>query len=100
MTASRRLVLEATRGADVAVQSARLLAPLRAEPALMETLETYLSLGSSKAATAAALRMHRNTVIKRLDRIAGLLRLDLEDADVRLALGIACRSQAPSTDEG
>lgn len=89
----RRLVLQATRGADVAAFSEQLLRPvLTADEALLETLETYLAMESSKAETARALHTHRNTIVKRLDRISALLGLDLDDPEVRLALEIALRA--------
>lgn len=69
-----------------------LLAPLDGQdPELRATLRAWLDAGSSSAA-AARLGVHRNTVAGRLRRVAELLRLDLDDAEVRLALSLACRA--------
>lgn len=92
---TRRIILDATRGASVSFRSDDLLRPLReTDSNLMATLQTYLALESSKSATASALKVHRNTVIKRLERIEEVLQLDLRDPEVRLALEIACRGRS------
>ncbi len=56
---------------------------------LLETLRTWLSLHGSWDRTAAALRLHRNTVRQRIGRVAELLDTDLQDADVRMELWFA-----------
>ena len=94
-SAARRLVMSAVASAEVSTGSSRLLEPLRdlGGEALLTTLETYLALDSSKAETAAALHLHRNTVTKRLERIEQVLKVDLRDPEVRFALRIACRGR-------
>jgi PucR family transcriptional regulator, purine catabolism regulatory protein len=78
------------------------LTPLRdGDPSgeLMRTLRTYLDLESSTTATAAALGVHRNTVIQRVDRARRLLPLDLDDPDDRLLVHMATRADdTPTTD--
>ncbi len=68
-----------------------LLAPLT-EP-LAETLRCWLSLHGSWDRTAAALRVHRNTVRQRIARCAALLDADLDDMDVRTELWFALRTR-------
>jgi hypothetical protein len=72
----------------------RLLRPLTAVDTggqLVHTLSCYLDNESSATATAAALGVHRNTVLQRLDRIRSLLAVRFTDADERLALHLAIR---------
>ncbi|GAA2481643.1 PucR family transcriptional regulator [Actinocorallia cavernae] len=68
-----------------------LLAPLAAQPALTDTLRTWLSLHGSWDRTAVALGVHRNTVRQRVARSALLLGADLDDPDVRMELWFALR---------
>ncbi|WP_262057997.1 PucR family transcriptional regulator [Streptomyces sp. STR69] len=68
-----------------------LLAPLAANPALTETLRTWLSLHGSWDRTAVALAVHRNTVRQRIVRCAALLDADLDDPDVRMELWFGLR---------
>ncbi|MFJ2844904.1 PucR family transcriptional regulator ligand-binding domain-containing protein [Streptomyces griseofuscus] len=68
-----------------------LLAPLAAQPALTDTLRTWLSLHGSWDRTAVALSVHRNTVRQRVARAALLLGADLDDPDVRMELWFALR---------
>ncbi|WP_256640943.1 PucR family transcriptional regulator [Streptomyces murinus] len=68
-----------------------LLAPLAAQPALTDTLHTWLSLHGSWDRTAVALGVHRNTVRQRVARAALLLGADLDDPDVRMELWFALR---------
>jgi sugar diacid utilization regulator len=55
---------------------------------LLETLEAYLTRGSVKDA-AAALKLHRHTVLYRLDKLRELLGSDLELPSTRLRLQLA-----------
>jgi sugar diacid utilization regulator len=55
---------------------------------LMETLEAVLTSGSVKAA-AAALRLHRHTVLYRMEKLRDLLGVDLDDPAVRQRLQLA-----------
>lgn len=76
---------------ELAEQALRPL--MAADPAgqLVHTLGCYLDNESSATATAAALGVHRNTVLQRLDRIRTLLSVDFSSADERLALQLATR---------
>ena len=55
---------------------------------LMETLETHLSRGSVKD-SAAELKLHRHTVLYRLDRLRELLGRNLDEPATRLRLQLA-----------
>ncbi|MFF8971428.1 helix-turn-helix domain-containing protein [Streptomyces sp. NPDC014995] len=68
-----------------------LLAPLAENPALADTLRTWLSLHGGWDRTAVALGVHRNTVRQRIARCAALLDTDLDDPDVRMELWFALR---------
>src|SRR5690606_27668763 len=58
---------------------------------LLRTLEQYLDSESSPTLTAETLGVHRNTIMNRLARVREVLSIDLEDADQRLAVQLACR---------
>lgn len=58
---------------------------------LILTLRTYLDLESNAAATAKALRLHRNTVLQRLQRIRELMPITLDDPSSRLTVRLALR---------
>jgi len=55
---------------------------------LLETLQAYLSAGSVKDA-AAALTLHRHTVLYRLDKLRDLLGGDVDTPASRLRLQLA-----------
>ncbi|MEU3980448.1 helix-turn-helix domain-containing protein [Streptomyces sp. NPDC026672] len=78
------------------------LAPLRQiDPTgeLGRTLACYLDHESSLATTAAALGVHRNTVLNRLARIRSALGVDLADPNDRLAAHLATRAGRMDTPE-
>ncbi|MGO8958488.1 MAG: PucR family transcriptional regulator, partial [Streptosporangiaceae bacterium] len=83
-----------TARASVRVQLAPLekLGPDRAETAL-RTLAAFLDEQGSIGRTAQRLHLHRNAVTYRMRRITRLLGVDLNDADQRLALQLACRAR-------
>ncbi len=58
---------------------------------LLKTLEVYLDTGCSASETARILGLHRNTATNRMRRISALLGVQLNDADSRLSLQLACR---------
>lgn len=64
--------------------------PRQAREAL-STLRAYLNSGQSVARTAETLHLHRNTVRYRLERIATLLPIDMDNPDERLLLDLSCR---------
>lgn len=66
---------------------------------LRKTLSTYLQSESNLAETSRALAVHRNTVVKRIERIEELLDAPLENPDTKFALRIALRILEISTIE-
>lgn len=72
------------------------LAALAADPADQErdrhTLRAWLDHPGAPRRAAAELGVHVNTVRYRMDRIAALLDVDLDDSDVRLALQLLLRA--------
>ncbi|WP_254409300.1 CdaR family transcriptional regulator [Streptomyces sp. AC495_CC817] len=90
-------LLLAWTGNDAFVPAAQsLLAPLQdAGGDLLTTLSAYLDHESGIAATAAALHLHRNTVLVRIRRVQELLGIDMADPEARLALHLACRAVQP-----
>lgn len=78
---------------DAEAHARALLAPIAANPALTETLRTWLSLHGSWDRTAVALSVHRNTVRQRIARCSALLGADLDDPDVRMELWFALRER-------
>ena len=62
-----------------------------ADGVLLRTLQVHLDCQSSATSAAAALGVHRNTVMKRIDRIASTLNVNLHDPDQRLALHLVVR---------
>ncbi len=83
-----------TARASVRVQLAPLerLGPARAETAI-RTLAAFLDEQGSIGRTARHLHLHRNAVSYRMRRITSLLGIDLDNADQRLALQLACRAR-------
>jgi sugar diacid utilization regulator len=67
---------------------------LAADPSgeLVRTVRLYLDLESSTSRTAALLRVHRNTVLARLERARGLLPVSLDDPDDRIVVHLATRA--------
>jgi Fe2+ transport system protein FeoA len=58
---------------------------------LLETLETYLDLAGSAAATAEVLRLHRTSLYYRLQRVEELATTNLKNGDERLALHLSLK---------
>lgn len=56
---------------------------------LLDTLETYLALGGNIKEAAAALKVHRNTLTQRLERIQALCGLRLDTYNACFALHLA-----------
>jgi hypothetical protein len=67
------------------------LGPQAAEDSI-RTLQSYLDHQSSPAKAAKDLNIHPQTVAYRLRKITTLLHVDLNDAEQRLALQLACRA--------
>ncbi len=60
---------------------------------LMRTLAGFFEANGNLAKAAADLDVHRNTLVYRLDRIAELTGLDIDDSDNRLILHLALKIQ-------
>ena len=58
---------------------------------LVDTLETFFVCHGNQSQTAQQLHIHRNTLTYRLDRIAEITRLDLDDPDARFSLQLALK---------
>jgi hypothetical protein len=72
--------------------------PLAERRVLLETLEAWVATGGSTTATAAALHCHRNTVINRVRRLAGLLGEEMAGPPpVELALALCAHRLAPGS---
>lgn len=59
---------------------------------LLKTLEVYLDSGGNATRAAKQLFLHRNTLRQRLDRIAGLLNVDLTTSERWLSLQLAVKA--------
>jgi sugar diacid utilization regulator len=97
-TGLRRAVVEwySSRTAQEIVQS--VLRPLESLGAkksatAIATLRAFLDNQGSISKTADELHLHRNAVTYRITRIAEQLDVDLNDADDRLLLQLACRAR-------
>lgn len=60
---------------------------------LVQTLEAFFNCHGNLSQTAARLHIHRNTLTYRLERIAEITRLDLDDPDARFSLQLALKLQ-------
>jgi len=58
---------------------------------LVETLDAYFACHGNLSQTALRLHIHRNTLAYRLERIAAITRLDLDDPDARFSLQLALK---------
>ncbi len=56
---------------------------------LVDTLEAFFACHGNLSQTAGRLHIHRNTLTYRLERIAEITQLDLDDADARFSLQLA-----------
>lgn len=91
------LLLQLDDPAPLVAFADRTLAPVRRHDArrgtrLLDTLRRYLGNRQNRAATAAALHLHPNTVTQRLQRVESLTGLDLADPEavvqIRAALTV------------
>lgn len=91
-----QLFIRLAEGADLARFVESELSPLLSHDAstrvrLLPTLSAFLDAGGSKSNTARVLGIKRRSVYHRLDKIRGLLGMDLDDADTRVRLLVALR---------
>ncbi|MGI6073007.1 MAG: PucR family transcriptional regulator [Lachnospiraceae bacterium] len=63
----------------------------------METLRVYLNNNMSVTKTAAALFVHRSTLIERMERINDILKTDLSDPDNRLLINLLLKLHNPGS---
>lgn len=68
-----------------------LLGPLDDDPDLLRTVELYLQHGCNKVATAAAVPLHRSSLIYRLQKAERLLDIDLDSPERCLEIWVAIR---------
>jgi sugar diacid utilization regulator len=78
---------------EMAASLDALLERLSPEPMLLHTLAMYFEQRQQLKAVAAALGIHRNTLLHRLDRVRNLLQADLADVDVLARLHLALRQR-------
>jgi purine catabolism regulator len=87
-----RLLLQIEHSPELSAYQEEMLGSLLAHEnfqELLHTLEAYFEHNGNLSQTAEALFIHRNTLMYRMDRIASITGLDLEDARNRLALQLA-----------
>ena len=65
----------------------------RKQSDLVRTLSGFFAANGNLAKAALELDVHRNTLVYRLERIADLTKLDLDDSDNRLILHLALKTQ-------
>jgi purine catabolism regulator len=58
---------------------------------LLQTLEVFLESHGNATQTAEKLSVHRNTLFYRMNRIQDILKLDLSQTDVRLAVHLSLK---------
>jgi purine catabolism regulator len=58
---------------------------------LVQTLDAFFAAHGNLSQTAARLHIHRNTLTYRLEQIAQITQLDLDDADARFSLQLALK---------
>jgi sugar diacid utilization regulator len=97
-TGLRRVLLQWYALDDARDSVARLLEPLdrlgeRRSREAIRTLRAYLDAHLSISRTAGTLRLHRNTVAYRVQRIFELLGVDPNDPEQCLMLQLACRAR-------
>ncbi len=87
-----RLLLQIERHSELAAFQAETIGPLLAYEGgaeMLRTLEAFFEHNGNISQTAEALYIHRNTLLYRMERIAGILEIDLERPEARLALQLA-----------
>ena len=90
----RRLLSMAAETPALVEQAMRLLEPLVGveDGQLLRTLAVYLDEESVTSTAAVRLKVHRNTVAQRINRVEQLLGVSLLNPDERLAVHLACRA--------
>jgi purine catabolism regulator len=87
-----RLLLQIEHNPELIAFQEETLGPLLAYDGgleLIRTLEAYFEHNGNLSQTAEGLFIHRNTLIYRMERIAGITNLDLDKPETRLAVQLA-----------
>jgi purine catabolism regulator len=87
-----RLLLQIEHNPELIAFQEEILGPLLAYDGgleLIRTLEAYFEHNGNLSQTAEGLFIHRNTLIYRMERIAGITNLDLDKPETRLAVQLA-----------
>jgi purine catabolism regulator len=87
-----RLLLQIEHNPELIAFQEEILGPLLAYDGgleLIRTLEAYFEHNGNLSQTAEGLFIHRNTLIYRMERIAGITNLDLDKPETRLAIQLA-----------
>ena len=58
---------------------------------LVQTLDAFFACHGNLSQTATRLHIHRNTLTYRLEQIANITQLDLDDPDARFSLQLALK---------
>lgn len=101
-----RLLVEWYSSSSVRQSIEDLLAPIatlgeKRQKEYTTTLRVYLENNRSVSRTAQQLYLHRNTVTYRINKVLGVLEIDLDDPNQFLAVYLACAAQAmPHRPEG
>lgn len=89
-----RLLFQLEHSPEVVAFQRETIGPLLAyegSAELLHTLEAYFEHNGNLSQTAEALFIHRNTLIYRMERIAAITNLDLDNPENRLAVQLALR---------
>jgi purine catabolism regulator len=89
-----RLLLQLEHSPELISFQEEILGPLLAHESsdeLISTLEAFFQHNNNVTQTAEALYIHRNTLVYRLERIAAIANLDLDEPETRLAVQLALR---------
>jgi purine catabolism regulator len=87
-----RLLMQIEHNPELIAFQEEILGPLLAYEGgaeLIRTLEAYFEHNGNLSQAAEALFIHRNTLIYRMERIAGITDLDLDKPETRLAVQLA-----------
>jgi len=89
-----RLLLQIEDHPELAAFKSKVLGPLldhEGSSDLLRTLEVYFEHKGNLSKAAEALFIHRNTILYRMERIAKITNLELDNADTRLAVQLALK---------
>jgi purine catabolism regulator len=89
-----RLLFQLEHSPELIAFQEEILGPLLSHdgaPELIHTLEAYFEHNGNLSQTAEALFIHRNTLLYRMERIAAITHLNLDNPENRLAIQLALR---------